>query len=275
MAGGRARGEHVGRRMRGRRQMMETIGVVPEQPEVGRGRRHRGGPPHRLGRIDRTGRIAVQGHAPDTLDRGIVAHLRLDEIEIRTVVAHRHVDHADPERRADREVAIVARHRAQERDLAPRRTARHAEQRREHERVVHQFEARIAHRRDLRRRDVEQRGAELARLRQAERQPVVAAVDAVARQMARRARRVEARGREIELLGRGLAPRHVQAHPQLHEGFVRHRHSPALRPRAASGFDRPSMRAPLHSYKRVILILSISFSDSHESPRPRCARSPR
>ncbi len=167
--GGSARVKHVERGVPLLRQMVKTVSIVPEQPEVRRRSRHRSETPYHLVRVDRAARVAIERHAPDALDSRIVCYLRFHEVHVRTVVVQRHVDHADAERRADREVPVVTGHRAEKSNIvvfAPRVATRHTEQHRKRQCVMHQFEARIAGCHHLIRRHIEQRRAELARFGQ-------------------------------------------------------------------------------------------------------------
>ena len=102
---------------------------------------------------------------------GVLGDQPLDGVHVRPVVVQRHRDHLDAEVLADREVPVVAGHRAQERDawlLRPRpRAADGALEQRVHDRVVHQRQAGVVAEDDLCRRDAEERREQRAQLRQA------------------------------------------------------------------------------------------------------------
>ena len=117
-------------------QVMRGIGVVPEQAEVGRAGLHGGQPLDHLGRIGLGRRVGILRHAPHALDRRVGGEA-LDLVHVGAVPGQRHRDHLDAVGLADREMAVVSRHGAEERGagLAPRPgAARHALQQREDDR---------------------------------------------------------------------------------------------------------------------------------------------
>ncbi len=98
-------------------EVMDGVGVVPEQPEVGRGSRQR----NELARgrlVERdTGRVRVHRHDPHAA-HGRVAEVGRDRRNVEPAVrGRRHGDHPDAERLQDREVAVVAGNRAEEGDV--------------------------------------------------------------------------------------------------------------------------------------------------------------
>ncbi len=146
MAGFLAEIENVGDLMPALGQVMDRIGIVPEQAEIGRAGLHRRQPPRDLVRIDLAARVRIFRHAPHALDRGIGGE-RLDRVHVRPLPGHRHGDHADAEFLADREMAVIAGDRADEggrRRLRPGRgRAGHAFQQRPDDAIMHHRETGI------------------------------------------------------------------------------------------------------------------------------------
>ena len=149
-------------------QVMNRIGIVPEQPEVGCAGAHRAEPSHCLVGIGLPGRVGILRDAPHALDAGI-GDQPLDHIHVRPLPRQRHGDHADAVFLADREMPVIARHRTEEADrllVAPRRAAaRHALQKREDDAIMHEREARIIADEDLVDRRAERIGKQSSRLR--------------------------------------------------------------------------------------------------------------
>ena len=110
--------QHVQRGVLGVGQVVHGVGVVPEDPEV-RGRcRHRDQGSRDLFGVDHAGGVRVRRHDPDPLDGRIVGYQLAHLVQVRTVVAERHREHLDAVLLAEREVPVVAGHRADELDRA-------------------------------------------------------------------------------------------------------------------------------------------------------------
>ena len=203
--------------------VVDAVGIVPDDAEVGRGAFHLGQTAHDLARIGHAGRVGVLRHTDDALDRGVLRQL-LDALDVglavRTVF---HRDHLDAERFQHPEVAVIAGGRADEPDFiqsAPRLVhAGGAVQHQPRERVVNHVEARIAADEDLLRRDLKQLGKQRLCLGNAVEQAVVSVVEApladVVAVLARK--RGEQLVRQIELLADRLAARQVERQLQLAE----------------------------------------------------------
>src|SRR5215216_7851077 len=116
VAGRGRHAEDVERRSLDISEMVHGVRVVPEDPEIRSRRRHRHQGVGDLLGIDRTGRIGVCGNDPDALDGGIVGDQLTDLIDVRTGIAEGYGEHLDAELLAQREMAVVARHRAEEAD---------------------------------------------------------------------------------------------------------------------------------------------------------------
>ena len=97
-----------------RGEMVDGIGVVPEQAEVGRTRSHRREALHRFRGIDLAGGIRVFRHAPHAL-HGRIGDERFDLVHVRPMAGQRHRYHANAILLADGEMAVIARHGAKER----------------------------------------------------------------------------------------------------------------------------------------------------------------
>ena len=200
-------------------EVVDGVGVVPEQAEVRRGRRHRRQAPHHGLGVDVAARVRIARDAPHALDRRIGGDKPLDLVHVGAVAGERHRDHAHAVGFADRKMAIVARHRAQERrprlavlrGLAPRPLAAgHALKETPEQTIVHEREGGIVAGDDLRRRCTEDRGEERARLGQPLQIAVIAPVLAgLARRVAIAGQR-QHRLRQRQLIRCRLAARHVQ-----------------------------------------------------------------
>src|SRR5215213_6220730 len=108
--------EDVERRSLDIGEMVHRVRVVPKDPEIRSRRRHRHQGVGDLLGIDRTGRVGVCGNDPDALDRGIVGDQLAHLIDVRTGFAEGYREHLDAELLAQREMAVVTRHRAEEAD---------------------------------------------------------------------------------------------------------------------------------------------------------------
>src|SRR4029077_12797858 len=85
------------------RERVHQVRVVPEEPEIGCGSLHLHQPTYVLPGVGGTRRVGEHWHAPHALDRGIRGDEFLDEVDVRTVLAHRHGYHLDAVALGDRE----------------------------------------------------------------------------------------------------------------------------------------------------------------------------
>ena len=76
-------------------EVVHAVGVVPEDTEVRRGRRHRGEPPHDLLGVGDARGVRVLRHAPDALDRVVGGCQALDLIHVGALGGHGHGDVLD------------------------------------------------------------------------------------------------------------------------------------------------------------------------------------
>lgn len=193
-------------------QVVDRVGVVPEQAEVAGGRLHPGQAlDHGVG-VDRAGRVAVLRYAPHALDARVVGDQMLDLVHVRAIVVQCHRDQLDAEFLADGEVAVIAGHRAEEGGSGrlPRRAVGRALEQCEGDAVVHQRQARIVADDDVVGADAEHRCEQLARFGDALQVAVVAAVFLVRCGVVAGARQRQQFLRQVELVRRRLAARHVQ-----------------------------------------------------------------
>ena len=193
-------------------EVVHRVGVVPEDLEVGRRGLHARQPAGHLVADDRTGRVGVGRDDPDALDRPVGAGDAGDLVDVGALVGHRHGDHLDAEVLEEREVAVVAGHRADEGDLVllgpGARGVDGPEEEQVDEHVAHHRQRGVAAGDDLLGLDPEQLGEDLAQLGQPGEAAVVAHVGAGAVRGGRR--EGEHRVGEVELCGARLAARHVE-----------------------------------------------------------------
>ena len=114
VAGRRGQGEDVGALGLLLGEVVQRVGVVPEDLEVGGGGRHRGEPGGHVLADDGARRVGVRRHDPHALDARVVGDEGGHGVGVGAVVVHRHGDHLDAEALEQREVAVVAGHRAHE-----------------------------------------------------------------------------------------------------------------------------------------------------------------
>ena len=180
MTGLGAEVEDAGRRDELVGQMMDRVGIVPEQPEIRSPGPHRGQPPRRRLAVDVPGGVGVFRHAPQALDGR----------------------------------AIVARHRAKERRgrcIPPRGgQTRNALQQGPDDAVVHHGQARVVAGDDPFGRCPEDVGDQHPELGKPLRSAVIASIDARLGEMIAVARQRQQPARQVELGRRRFAPRHVE-----------------------------------------------------------------
>ena len=205
------------------RQVVQRVGVVPEDLEVRSGGRHRREPLGHLLGGDLAGRVGVGRHQPHALDRRVVGHQRGDRVGVGSGVGHRHRHHLDAEPLQQGEVPVVAGGRAEEAHRllgAPGALGVDAAlEPQVGQHVLHQREARGALGRELLDLEPEQLGEHLAERGDAGQAAVVAGVDAVGRR-GRRGELEQPVG-EVELLGRRLPAGEVQLEAGGHQRVVR------------------------------------------------------
>ena len=195
-------------------QVMNRIGVVPEEPEVGCTRAHGAEPSHGLVGIGLPCRIGILRDAPHSLDGGI-GDQAFHGIHVGPLPRQWNGEHPDAVFLANREMPVVARHRAQKGDrpfFAPWSVAaRNALQKREDDAVVHEREARVIAHEDLVDRRSERIGKQGSCLGEPLRPPaVVACILAAFGKVVAVAGQGQHAGAEVELFGGGLAARHVE-----------------------------------------------------------------
>ena len=193
---------------------MNGVGVVPEEPEVRRRRRHSH---ERLDLLDaeaRAGGVRVHRHRPHATDAGIRNDQSTNLVKVEAPIDERHRGHADAEILADREVTVVAGNGAEERQsvhVAPGTgSTRHAMQQCGNDHVVHDRQARVAAGEQLIDRNREQLGEDLAQLDEPVWSAIVAQVSACRIAIVPIARKAEHCVRQVELGGRRLASREVE-----------------------------------------------------------------
>ena len=198
-------------------QVVHAVGVVPEDAEVLRRARHGGQVPHSLVGVGGAVGVGVLRHAPDALHARVVGHQALHFVHVRAVRGHGNGHHADAERLGHAEVPVVAGHRAQPFhlvELAPGLRPQRAEVPAARDALVHEREAGVAAYHHVFGGVVEHGGHEALRLGKAVQHPVVAAVGAVLGAAAVPVGHGGKQGHaQVQLVGAGLAPRHVQGQP--------------------------------------------------------------
>ena len=196
-------------------QVMHRVGVVPHDAEVVSRALHAGEAPHDFVGIRDAAGVRVFRHAPDTLHTLVGSGDALDFIHVGAVDAKRDRNHLEPEMLGDREMAVVAGHKADPFHgivLAPRFRAQRTEGPEPRHRVEHHGQRRVAADNDVFRLVVEQIGHQAPCLGQPFKHAVVAAIGAVfGDAIGRRCQKRQHGHRQIELVGAGLSARHVQA----------------------------------------------------------------
>ena len=191
-------------------QVMNRVGVVPEQTEIRRPCAHRGQPADRFGGIHLPARVGVFWHAPHPFHRRIGGQ-RFDRVHVGPVPGQRNREHADAVFLAQRKMAVVTRHRTDEGRFGPGfGRSRNALQQRPHDAVVHHREAGIVGNHDLIRGRSQHWGEQGSDFRKALQDAVVAGVLTRLGHKVAVAGEGEHRVRQIELLRRRLAARHVE-----------------------------------------------------------------
>jgi len=187
------------------------------------GGRHRGEPLGDLLGGDLAGRVGVRRDQPHALERRVVGDQCDHRVDVGAVVGHRDRHHLDAEPLQQREVPVVAGHRADEADLllgAPRALGVDAAlEPQVGEDVLHQGQARGPLGGELVELEAEQLREHRPELGHPGETAVVAGIHAVGGGGRRRER--EQPVGQVELLGRGLATRQVQLQAGRDQGVVR------------------------------------------------------
>src|ERR1700751_4251263 len=98
-------------------QMVNGVGVVPLEPEIGGRVLNRAQTPDYFIGIDNARRIAVLRNAPHSLDGWVLGCELLDRVHIWTIFPERYRDHPDPVVFTDFEMPVIAWHGTQKRHL--------------------------------------------------------------------------------------------------------------------------------------------------------------
>ena len=125
-------------------EVMNAVGVVPENAEIFGCARHGRQAAHHLIGIRHAAGVAVLRHAPDALHRRIVGNKALHLVHVGPVGGYGNGDHGDAERLGHAEMPIVAGAGAQPLHLikfAPGRVAQRAERPAARHGVVHDVQA--------------------------------------------------------------------------------------------------------------------------------------
>ena len=202
-------------------QMVNHIGVVPDDLEVGGSGLHPGQTADRLGRVAVAVGVGVDGHAPHTLDALVLLDQGLHHIHVGAVLGHGDVDHLEAEILGDAEMAVIAGHRAEEleRVVVPPGTGRIHKTLTpaQVDEVVHQLQRRVAAHDHFFHVGIQQLGKEPPGLRHALQHAVVAGVKTI---LANVIVHLEHFLGQIQLLGAGFAAVHVQVQAHIFVGLI-------------------------------------------------------
>jgi len=213
ISGGGAGVENIGECGRIGVEVMQGVGVVPEDAEIDGAGFHGGETANGFVGIDFAGGIGIFRDTPDGFD-GWVGDEGFDFVHVRAAAGERDGDHADAEVFADSEVAIVTGNRSEKsgsgRGLRPGRGGTgNAFEEGPDERVVHEGEAGIIGDDDLVGGSAEHVGEERANLGEALEVAVVAGVFFGGGDVVAVGESEEFVG-DVELFGGGLAAGHVE-----------------------------------------------------------------
>ena len=194
-------------------ELVDAVGVVPHQQEVGsRGLHLRNALDGLVGVDDAIG-VRVLRHVPHALDARVLDEV-FDNVHVGAVFGHRDGDELKAEALGHLEVAVIARRGAEPFDalfLAPRLFAvQQAVGVGLGDRVVHELEARIAAGEDLRGLAAEDIGEQLTRALKTLELAVVAGVHAAVHALLGAGQRGQDAADKVELLLARLTARHVE-----------------------------------------------------------------
>ena len=92
-------------------QMVDDVGLIPEDLEIGSGRLHFSKTLDRFVTVGVAVGVGILRHTPDALDGVILGHQLLDHIHIGAVRGHGHTNQLKAELLGDGKVAVIAGHR--------------------------------------------------------------------------------------------------------------------------------------------------------------------
>ena len=195
-------------------QVMDAVGIVPEQPEIGGGRFHAGQCTDDIIGVRDAGGVAVHRDTDHAFDGGILDG-RENRFHIRTVIEGLHRNHFYAELIQGMEMPVIARHRTDEPDLIELPPRRKSGQRTEDESagesVMQHGQAGIPARDHQLRRDAEQFPEQPADFDQSvDIRVIIAAVDPVLTEVVAGFRKREQLFRKIQLGMRWLAAGEIQ-----------------------------------------------------------------
>ena len=197
-------------------EVVHAVGVIPEDPEVRRGRFQPGEAADRLVRIGNALGIGVFRNAPDALDRCVFTDQFFHDVHIGTGGSHRDGNHLDAEILGDREMAVIAGHWAEEFHLglfAPGSVAHDAMGPDAGNGIEHDVQGGVSVDDDILGIILHHVAQQFARFLDAGQLAVVPAVSAVfAGQIGGRIQNVHHVHGKIQLIDAGDSPAHVQLH---------------------------------------------------------------
>ena len=94
--------------------MVHTVGIVPEYPEIRGSRLHRRQAVHHPVAVAYPLRIGMKGNAPDSLDGSILPYHGFHHLHVRSVLQKRDRNHLDSQLLANLEMPVVPRDRTKE-----------------------------------------------------------------------------------------------------------------------------------------------------------------
>ena len=98
-------------------QVMDAVGIIPENAEVGGGGVQACKTSYGFAGIGDAAGIGILGHAPNALDGGVIVDKSLDLVHIGAVFVHFNWNHFDTKMLGNAEVAIIAGNGAKELDV--------------------------------------------------------------------------------------------------------------------------------------------------------------
>ena len=199
-------------------EVMDTVGIVPEDTEVFRCRLEPCKAADCLITVGIACRIRIFGNAPDALDGLVFRNKLFDHIHIRASGAHGNRDHADPEVFGDGKMSVVAGYRAKEIHLvqfSPGCVAHDTMCHCAGDRIIHDIEGGVAIDNDIIRAVLHHIADQVLALFNSVQYTVVAAVCSVFTEHIRvRIEDIHDPHGQIQLLQAGFSPGHIQV--QIH-----------------------------------------------------------
>ena len=163
-------------------QMVYTICIIPENPEICCLRLQCCKPLYHFIAIYNPARIGVHRHAPDTLDAFIFCNQLFYDVHIRAIFVHRHIDQFHAKELRYCKMAVISRNRTQELHMiqfAPRCTTQNAIGHCNRHYPVHNVQAGVSIYNNLFRLYAQHRCKECLCFRQSIQNPIVPAVQTV------------------------------------------------------------------------------------------------